>query len=467
MRKYIRALGGFFIAVIILLIPLKISALADDARELRGGDAAVQISGGAPSGALRDGLRDSFIYLAGGSEITISSATPFQTIYLIWDKIPGDWTLEAGAATFGRSTGFLHEAVLLEEATDTAVVRIGEAGAALCEIYVFSEGDLPDWVQVWEPILDRADLLVLPTHADDEHLFFGGILPTYAGEMGLRVQVVYMTNHWDDRVRPHEQLDGLWTVGVRNYPLVAEFPDLYASKESLAAAEYVYGRETILEFQVGLLRRFRPLVVVGHDLNGEYGHGAHILNAMTLREALELSGDAAQYPKSAEKYGVWDVPKCYLHLYEENQLVIEWDEPLERFGGRTGFDMAVEGFSKHVSQMQYFSVQRGGTWQDCRKFGLLRSTVGADSAGNTDLFENIVIELEPTPTPEPAPTEPPATEMPPATATPTPAETASAEETAPPDEGELKDARTRLYLLVILGILAVIAVAAALIRRRR
>ena len=466
MRKYTRSLGCLFIAII-LLISLRISALADEARELRGDDVTIQLSGGAPSGVLRDGLRDSFIYLAGGTEITISSVVPFKTIYLIWDKIPGDWILEADGESSERSTGFLHEAVLLERGTDNAVIRLGEEGATLCDIYVFAEGELPVWVQVWEPILDRADLLVLPTHADDEHLFFGGILPTYAGEMGLRVQTVYMTNHWDDRVRPHEQLDGLWTVGVRNYPLVSEFPDLYASKESLAAAEYVYGRETILKFQVELLRRFRPLVVVGHDLNGEYGHGAHILNALTLCDALELAGDVSQYTESAEKYGVWDVPKCYLHLYGENQLVIEWDEPLERFGGRTGFDMAVEGFSKHVSQMQYFSVQRGGTWQDCRKFGLLRSTVGADSAGNTDLFENVDMnpETTPAPEPEPTPTEP-AAATPKPEATPVPTEASEAKETDTPNGSELNDARTRMYILLILGILAVASVVAALIRRR-
>jgi hypothetical protein len=146
----------------------------------------------------------------------------------------------------------------------------------------------------------------------------------------------------------------------------------------------------VLAFQVEMLRRFKPVVVVGQDLNGEYGHGAHKLNALTLTEALDLSGDGKNFPQTAAAYGVWDVPKAYLHLYAENGLVMDWDIPLSRFGGRTAFEMAVEGFAKHVSQQPYFSVRQSGTWQDCRKFGLYRSTVGPDVEKN-DLFENIVV----------------------------------------------------------------------------
>ena len=36
---------------------------------------------------------------------------------------------------------------------------------------------------------EDADMLLLPTHADDEHLWFGGTMPYYAGELGYKVQV--------------------------------------------------------------------------------------------------------------------------------------------------------------------------------------------------------------------------------------------------------------------------------------
>ena len=48
-------------------------------------------------------------------------------------------------------------------------------------------------------------------------------------ERGLKVQVVYMTNHNDTQSRPHELLNGLWVVGIRHYPVISDFPDLAGS----------------------------------------------------------------------------------------------------------------------------------------------------------------------------------------------------------------------------------------------
>ena len=44
--------------------------------------------------------------------------------------------------------------------------------------------------------------------------------------------------------------------------------------------------------------------------------------------------------------------KLYLHLYgeEAEQTVLDWDQPLKAFDGKTGADMAVEAFALHVSQ---------------------------------------------------------------------------------------------------------------------
>ena len=63
------------------------------------------------------------------------------------------------------------------------------------------------------------------------------------------------------------------------------------------------------------------------------------------------------------------------------------DEPLSAFGGKTAYEMAVEGFAQHRSQQKWFSVEKSGKY-DCRKFGLYRTTVGLDT-GSGDLFENI------------------------------------------------------------------------------
>jgi len=200
-----------------------------------------------------------------------------------------------------------------------------------------------------------------------------------------------------------------------------------------------------------MMRRFKPQVVVGHDLAGEYGHGAHILNATTLLEALPLCSNASFFPESAAAYGTWEVPKAYLHLYAENQIVMDWNVPLEHFDGATAFEVAKAGFAKHVSQTSYFSVQQGGTWEDCRKFGLAHTLVGADVAKN-DLFENINLTPEEPAVVSSAPTVSSEPEI--ATTEEPPVSSAAEDESAislPSEEGgsSVTPEQTRIFAIVL------------------
>ncbi len=362
---------------------------------------------------LGDGDRTTKLQWQGGS-LTVEGEEDFSSLYIIWDRPPGPWQGEGEGISFsGGENGFIHEYVSLAGPVRQCVLEL-PAGAICCDIYAFGEGELPDWVQRWEPPLEDADLLLLPTHADDEHLYFGGTMPYYAGELGKKVQVAYFTNHWWEPYRPHELLNGLWTVGVRAYPVMSDFADQYAG--SLQEAQALYDEEAAVAWQVEQLRRFKPEVVVGHDVNGEYGHGVHIYNTYTLQQALELSGDPEQYSDSADRWGVWDVPKTYLHLYPENPVVMDWSVPLAAFDGKTALEMARLGFEKHVSQQTYFVVEDSGPY-DCRLFGLYRTTVGADQAGG-DFFEGLKPEdysdyQPPEPEPEPEPVSESDTSSPP------------------------------------------------------
>ncbi len=404
-------------ATMLLALTVTMAAPAGTAGEGQAITQGVTITlpdGSSPT-AFLDGNRSTFQQLPAGTHITVESETPFAHITLIWDAPPQPWQLDVnGTRLAAGQHAFLHETISLNTPAAAATLFLGDAAYTLCDIVLHSEGALPAGVQQWQPSLIKADLLVLPTHADDEYIFFGGILPAYAGEKGVAVQVAYLTNHLEtERYRPHELLDGLWEAGVTAYPVMGPFPDVYASKESLAAAENVFGRENVLAFQVELLRRFKPSVVIGHDLNGEYGHGAHMLNAVTLLEAVPLAADAAAFPDSAAHYDVWNVPKVYLHLYAENQLVMDWDAPLPAFGGKTAHEMAVAGFAKHVSQSTYYSVNaaafaESGSVYENRTFGLAHTTVGTDEAKN-DFFEHI--DLTPEPPPEPGPASEPASEV--------------------------------------------------------
>ena len=348
----------------------------------------VQGGEGLPLANLTDESTATKIQFAQQQTLTVQAQQPIGGLYLIFDR-PVEWQLQAGegeAVPQGQQ-GFLHQYVPLEAPAQSLRLTLPQ-GAVLCQVNAFTQGCPPDWVQQWQPPCEKADLLVLPTHADDEHLWFGGALPYYAGEKGYAVQVAYMTNHWAEPYRPHELLNGLWAVGVRNYPVISDFADLYASKESLESARAVYDEQAVTAFQVELLRRFKPSVVLGHDIDGEYGHGAHMLNAVTLLAALQSSADPDAFPQSARQYGTWQVPKCYLHLWPENTLEMQWSQmPLQAFGGRTALEMAAQGFACHASQTQWFQVQEGGS-NDCRKFGLAYTNVGLDEQKN-DFFEHI------------------------------------------------------------------------------
>lgn len=385
-------------------------------------NAQIEAEGFSNPARISDGSRNTYTSAAEGGTVTVFREDGIAGIYIEFDRLPQTWTLtdpNTGMSVTCGQNGFLHEYVdvtgLFGEMPGTLTMNF-EADTVLADIYVFSEGDLPDWVQIWQPPLEEADLLLISSHSDDEQLFFLGVLPYYAGERGLKVQVAYVVQHFEannvqNHVRPHEQLDGLWTVGVRNYPVMSEFPDLYAESKdretafAQSAAVYEnagYTYDDFVSYITECFRRFKPLVVVSHDLDGEYGHGTHVVCARAITEAVEYAADESAFPESAQRYGTWEVEKIYLHLYEENQIVMDYDVPLENFDGKTAFEVSQEGFACHESQhWTWFYKWIYGTetnpitkasqirsYSPC-KYGLFYTTVGLDETGG-DFFENIV-----------------------------------------------------------------------------
>ncbi len=350
----------------------------------------------------------------GTPKITVSREDGIGSIYVIFDKIPSGWTLtdEENEKTVKCGTnGFLHEYVDVSSLIGKDVSELTmtfDIGTVITEIYVFSPGETPDWVQKWEAPCEKADLMLLASHSDDEQLYFAGVLPYYAVERQMNVQVVYLVSHFDTHERPHEQLDGLWTVGVRNYPVISSFPDLYSKSEdrevAKASALQIYGEqgytfESFVEFITECIRRFKPIVVVSHDPNGEYGHGTHVVCSDAVVEAVKQGMNASFHTESIDKYGAWIPDKLYLHLYPENQIKFDWDKPYESLGGRTPYEVTREGFQCHKTQLWAFNEWLCGTtsapitkaseitlYSPCI-YGLAHTTVGLDKGGG-DFFEN-------------------------------------------------------------------------------
>lgn len=356
-------------------------------------------------------------------------------LYINWDGEPAPWTLQdsTDGVNFYDSGDYGLDAMINEYVplpVGAGYVRlVSDGGLAVAEILLVDDSDD---VQRWDPTVTEADLMIVTTHPDDEHLWFGGTMPYYAGELGKDTLVLYMTT--PSLLRQREALAGLWAVGVHQYPVFAGYEDAYS--ETLEQAEKGWGgRDAVVEYMVEQIRKYKPKVIVTHDINGEYGHGQHRLTSYAVRTAVEIAGDKTQYPDSAEEYGVWNTPKLYIHLYDKNPIVMEWgDMKLSKFGGKTALEMAQIGYDQHVSQHQFSFAVRDHGPNDCRKFGLYYTSVGLDT-GKNDFFENITPEniwaANPTPTPQPTPSPTPQP-----TPTPAPQPTPTLAPTPAPDTAQ-------------------------------
>lgn len=339
---------------------------------------------------------------------TVAHEKRIGSLYLIFQYEYGPYEVvnnDTGEVAIVGQEQFLHQFLDMEELfgsyPESVTVRFGEGPVSIPDLQVFTPGRVPDYVQKWQPAKENeTDLILFSTHADDEHLFFAGILPHYGVELGYETLVVYLTDHRNyTTVRVHEILNGLWAIGIDTYPVIGHFSDF--EKDSLWRtynwfAALGQSKEELLGFVVEQVRRYKPKVVVAHDFLGEYGHGQHMVYADLVATSLEVANDPEQYPELAEKYGVWDIPKAYFHMYKENEIILDWDQPLESFGGETAYRVSIyRGFRQHISQHDYFQwyympypEAKLITWNSPCRYGLYRSTVGPDVEKN-DFFENL------------------------------------------------------------------------------
>ena len=402
-----------FLLVCVILIFLCPAANAEERAQYV--DVWITGTGYEDPGFLCDGDTTTYATASGACSLTVESYTPFSALYLLFDLEYGTYTITDNQSSIIHTAGqqaFLHEYVTLTVPTTSVTIRFQNGQVSLSEIQAFTQGTPPSDIQVWQPPLDgKADLLLLSAHGDDDQLYFAGLLPLYAGERGYDVQVAYLTDHRNlTMVRTHEMLNGLWAVGVRNYPVFGSFIDFRLDDLNKTYERYEKNgvtKEMLLEFVVEQLRRFKPKVVVCHDFNGEYGHGMHRMYADLLTQALDITANENVYPASAQQYGTWEVQKTYIHLYKQNPIVMEYDVPLKSFDGMTAFEVSQRlGFPCHESQLE--GLESGGyiygldgqvkTAKDIAKyspceFGLYRTTVGPDVACN-DFMENVLSNRE-------------------------------------------------------------------------
>lgn len=327
--------------------------------------------------------------------ITAPEGKPIAGLYVCFGNMPESWEIQTsddGKDWFTAVPGdtrFLHAYVALPQPAQhvrLAVTSEKKTALRINDLFVLSEGDLPDWVQVWQPTEEKADILFLSTHPDDELIFFGGAIPTYAVEQQRKVVVAYFTR--SNTTRSSELLNGLWHMGVRTYPVIGNFKDSYA-KNLKAAYKSAGGKGKVNEWIVGLYRQYKPEVVVTQDTNGEYGHKQHMMIADAAQNCIALAANEDEFTASTIAYGTWQVKKLYLHLFPENQITFDWTVPLKSMNGATGIELAEEAYTLHKTQASSgMSVTETGTKYDNRVFGLAFTTVGED-VRKDDFLENI------------------------------------------------------------------------------
>lgn len=373
-------------------------------------------TGYASFGFLTDGNINYYPASSGNTVINVDSEKAIGSLYIMFSLEYGEYTITANGETVKVGKyGFLHEYIdissLFEDDVTSLTIEFSSGSVRLSEIFVFTEGETPSFVQKWAPPLeDGADLLLFATHGDDDQLFFAGLLPHYAWYKGYRVQVAYLTDHRNlTGQRVHEMLNGLWAVGVTAYPVFGSFADFRIdSLEQTYAYYQALGttKDALYSFVTEQIRRFKPLVVVTHDFKGEYGHGMHQVYADLTSQAVKITNDSSVFPESYEKYGGWEVQKAYFHLYGENEIVMDFDTPQDCFDGLSAFQVSQKyGYPCHVSQQptwftQWISGYSGEitkasqikTYNPCQ-YGLYFSTVGEDKNKN-DMFENVITYAE-------------------------------------------------------------------------
>ena len=446
------------IALLLLLAALllmTVSAWAEEAEDLTAGCTVKVVDKGGKAKSITDGKYTTFWESSKRNEpwVTISSDKPIYGLYLCFRNLPESYVIQKKSGedwvTVAEGDPLYYHAFY--ELDGLNKIRIlSTAGKknilGFNEIYAFGEGEIPEWVQRWQPPVEKADLLFLIAHPDDELLFTGGAIPTYGSELEKQVEVVYLTS--SNPTRRSEALNGLWHMGVRNYPVFGNFSDRYAKSGKLKDAYKLIngGQNTVWSWVTEQYRRFRPEIVVTQDINGEYGHPQHKMIADAAIQCYTKAADSSEFKESADQYGPWQVKKLYIHLYgeEENQTVLDWEKPLTAFGGKTGAQLAAEAFALHVSQkgmgagkgdkFEEFTVEKTGAKKyPYDHFGLYSTEVGQDEAKN-DFLEHIDSEAQPV---KAAATEP-------KEETETAADQAPAEDEAPsedeiPDETEVTE----------------------------
>ena len=328
-------------------------------------------------------------------EITSPSETPICGLYVSWGKFITKWCIQAqneGGAwktVYETEDEYYNQYIPLSQGYNAVRLTCQspdyEHVVNISELRVFSEGELPSSVQQWKTLDGKADLVLLVTDPGDEFLFFGGLIPKYIAQ-GREVMLCVVVN--TDAPYKCEMLDGLWQCGLTNYPYIAYFkPNMQATAKQQYA---VWSEVQFVRHVSRIVRIYKPDVLVTHAIDGEGVDGGHKVCADAAIKSITTAMDNKyDVGYGVKLFGNWQLKKLYLHLYGSNRTVLDYDQPLDLFNGKTAEQMAEAAYGLQTYQnKKHASAQLGEGIYDGSSFGLYFSTVGEDVTMN-DLFEHL------------------------------------------------------------------------------
>ena len=288
-------------ALVLLLVLCFSCAAAQEAKDLT--NACIISSPDKTTDKVHDGAYTSFWQSRTNEKPHLEFQTPegesAQYLYICFAEMPEAWSIEEEIngewqTSIEGTTDYYHVLVALNGKNHFRLVGISEKKSylKLNEVFVFSDGELPDWVQQWEPTPKKADLLLLVAHPDDELIWGGGHL------LDDKYLVVCMTRG-NDPVRSAEFKSVMEATGDKY--LILSYPDKIGKDRS----SWNYWKKD-MEADIATVLNYKNWKQVAtHNADGEYGHHHHQMTHQLVEEAYrETNCDAAFY--SFGKYYVND-----------------------------------------------------------------------------------------------------------------------------------------------------------------
>jgi len=381
----------FILAALLALLCLP--ALAEEAQDLTENCRLILSQNKKEAAALTDGSYYTFWSCGknGYIEISAPEGEAIHGLYISWSKSITQWEIQAGEdwhTVYTTEEAYFNQYVPLE--AGYSVLRLVNKTTdghemAVSELRVLGAGEAPGWVQQWHTFEGKADLVLLVTDPGDEYLFFGGLLPAYIAQ-GKQVMLCVVVN--TNAAYKSQLLDGAWACGMTNYPYIAYFkPKMQRSLEDQYAA---WSEVQFVRHVSRIVRMYQPEVLVTHSRNGEGVDGGHKACADAAIKSLVTAMDEKyDVGYGYANWGNYKVKKLYLHLYGDAPTVLDYDQPLDFYGGRTARQVAEEAYAHQDYQRKTLPNKVMGEGVcDGSAYGLYYSSVGEDT-GLGDLFEHI------------------------------------------------------------------------------